>query len=164
MKVDRWVTRIVMFVAKVMYVAMGLSVFLQVVFRYGFNMGLNWVDEFSRSLLVWVAFLGAGFAIGNIESTCVGFVRDALPPRVQKALTFLFRILILVLLAVLVQTGLIFAELGGYMRTVAMWGLTMYIPHLAIPVGSAVMIFKWLVTMLKDFFPEAGLVDGEKAS
>lgn len=154
-KIDAWLGGIAMSAAKILYVAMGVSVFLQIAFRYLFHIGLNWVDELSRFLLVWVVFLGGGSAIGNVEGTCVGFIKDALPANWRKALRFAFRLLILTLLAVMVETGLAFAEYGKGTRTVALWGFTLFLPHLAIPVGSAVMIFRWLVVLLRDLFPDA---------
>ena len=161
--VDHWAGRIFFFLAKVLYVAMGVSVFLQIVFRYGLNIGLNWVDELSRFLLVWVAFLGAGFAIDNMESTCVSFVRDMFPPAARKALRLIFRLMILVMLGVLLRYGIVFAEYGRSIKTVAVWGFTLFLPHLAIPVGSAVMMFKWLMVILLDLFPQPNPAGGECA-
>lgn len=58
----RLVGRLEMYASVCLIVLMTLSVFLQVVSRYGFNMPLRWVEEVGIAALVWVTFLAGSLA------------------------------------------------------------------------------------------------------
>lgn len=46
-----------------MFFVMVIVVFLQVIFRFVLDQPLAWTEELSRYLLVWITFLGAGYAM-----------------------------------------------------------------------------------------------------
>lgn len=58
----RLVGRIEMYVSACLIVLMTVSIFGQVVLRYGFNMPLRWVEEVGIASLVWVTFLAGSLA------------------------------------------------------------------------------------------------------
>lgn len=80
--IDNYIKKITLWITSVLLIAVGLSVFLQVLFRYAFSIGLSWVDEFSRYGLVWIIFLGGASAINVIEDTCVTFIKNKIPKKV----------------------------------------------------------------------------------
>lgn len=45
------------------FFAIGLCIFYEITMRYVFNMPTIWVDEISRLLQVWAAFMAAAFAL-----------------------------------------------------------------------------------------------------
>lgn len=46
-----------------LFFVMVVVVFLQVLFRFVLDQPLAWTEELSRYLLVWITFLGAGYAV-----------------------------------------------------------------------------------------------------
>ena len=150
--IDNYIKKITLWITSVLLIAVGLSVFLQVLFRYAFSIGLSWVDEFSRYGLVWIIFLGGASAINVIEDTCVTFIKNKNPKKVLKWIILVFRISIITFLIVLINTGFRFAELGKMSKTLALWGISQYWAFLAIPVGSVFMAVSYIIKTLSDFF------------
>ena len=76
---------------------MAVSVFLNVVLRYGFGSGVAASEELSRLLFVWMVFLGAAAAYPAGEhmafTSLVGLLRRR--PLAFKAATLLIRLLVL---------------------------------------------------------------------
>jgi TRAP-type transport system small permease protein len=77
---------------------MALSVFVNVVLRYGFGSGVAASEELSRLLFVWMVFIGATAAYPAGEhmtfTTLVGLLRDK--PRAMLAATLFIRVLVVV--------------------------------------------------------------------
>jgi len=75
---------------------MALSVFINVVLRYGFGSGVAASEELSRLLFVWMVFIGATAAYPAGEhmtfTSLVGLLRDK--PRALLAATLLIRLLV----------------------------------------------------------------------
>jgi TRAP-type transport system small permease protein len=75
---------------------MALSVFINVVLRYGFGSGVAASEELSRLLFVWMVFIGATAAYPAGEhmtfTTLVGLLRDK--PRAMLAATLFIRVLV----------------------------------------------------------------------
>lgn len=150
--INKWVKLFSMYGAIVIFCLVGLALFAQVVCRYCFNVALIWVDEFARYGLVWLVFLGGAAAIDSIEETCVTFLKQRIPEKIFRWVNLVFNISIVFFLIVLVKTGLDFAEMGKLSKTLALGGITQYIPFMAIPVGSSILAFSFAVRTITDFF------------
>ena len=151
LQVTKWLKKISMWGAVIVFCCVGLSVFAQIVFRYCFSIALNWVDEFARYGLVWFTFLGGAAGLDAIETTSVTFIRDKIPEKYYRWIRLIFDICIDILVFYLIKTGFTFAELGKKTKTLALWGLTQYIPFLAIPVGSIIIFFSCMVRTVTAF-------------
>jgi len=98
--------RALAFVHAMMAVALGvmaLSVFVNVVLRYGFGSGVAASEELSRLLFVWMVFLGATVAYPAGEHMAFTSLAAVLKrrPRVFSALTVLIRLLVIAACAML---------------------------------------------------------------
>ncbi|HWS04146.1 MAG TPA: TRAP transporter small permease subunit [Burkholderiaceae bacterium] len=82
---------------------MALSVFVNVVLRYGFGSGVAASEELSRLLFVWMVFLGATVAYPAGEHMAFTSLAAVLKrrPRVFSALTALIRLLVIAACAML---------------------------------------------------------------
>ncbi len=58
--------------------------FGNVVLRYVFNTGIDWAEELSRLMFVWLIFLGAILALRQRVHLGVEIVQAALPPRIRR--------------------------------------------------------------------------------
>ncbi|MCA3239324.1 MAG: TRAP transporter small permease [Curvibacter sp.] len=85
---------------------MVLSVFVNVVLRYGFNSGIPASEELSRLLFVWMVFIGATLAYPQGEHMAFTSLVASLQrrPRILKAVTALIRVLV-ILASALVAIG-----------------------------------------------------------
>ena len=122
---------------------MTVTVFLQIVFRYVFNIPLGWSEEVARFSFVWVSFFGASALMRVREHINVTVFVDRFPPRLRAA-------------AVLVANlcGLIcvyFFLIGGIALTTNEWSQlapAMQIPmgwvYLVIPISAGLMAI-WMV-------------------
>ncbi len=64
-----------------------ITLFVEVVLRYGFNRSLGWPDELVREVIMYTTFIGCGAAIKNRSMIVI----DALPqvvPRLKRPLLF----------------------------------------------------------------------------
>jgi TRAP-type C4-dicarboxylate transport system permease small subunit len=150
--IDKYIKKVTLWITGALFIVVGLSIFLQILFRYVLSIGLNWVDEFSRYGLVWIIFLGGASAINVIEQTCITFIKNKIPHKALKWIILVFRIAIIIFLIVLIITGFQFARLGKMSKTLALWGLSQYWAFLAIPVGSVFMTISYIIKTILDFF------------
>lgn len=76
---------------------MAVSVFVNVVLRYGFGSGVAASEELSRLLFVWMVFIGATAAYPAGEHMAFTSLVGALKkrPQVMMAITLLIRLLVL---------------------------------------------------------------------
>ena len=85
---------------------MAVSVFINVVLRYGFGSGIAASEELSRLLFVWMVFIGATAAYPAGEhmafTSLVGLLQKR--PRAMRLMTIVIRLLV-ILGAVLVAWG-----------------------------------------------------------
>ena len=151
---NKYLSKIVRFLACTLFIVMGISVLAQIIFRYFFSIGLSWADELSRYTLVWVVFLGGSVAVDSFENTAVTFVKQKLSEKVAKMVRIVFEILIVIFMCFLFITGLRFAELGETTQTLSLGGITLYWPFMAIPVGSILMAFSYIFDILCQLFPQ----------
>ena len=150
--INRWVKKISLFGAVVIFCLVGISIFAQVILRKCFSIALIWVDEFARYGLVWFTFLGGAAAIDSLEETCVTFLRQKIPQKILRWINLVFHISMVIFLIMLVKTGLTFAEMGKLSKTLSLGGITQYVPFLAIPVGSLLIAFSYATRTITDFF------------
>lgn len=93
---------------KVIEVAAVLTLFLlviitigAVIMRYVFNMPLQWTEEISGLLMVWVVMFGAVVAERDNTHLSIPFLADALTPRWQRVLTLFVSLISIILLVVM---------------------------------------------------------------
>ncbi len=89
----QWFSRLdraVVFVEKVVITlaltAMTSAVFLQVILRYGFSMGLPWAEELARYLMIWAGFFGASLATHSRRHLKIDFLSRMIRSDLLKSL------------------------------------------------------------------------------
>jgi TRAP-type C4-dicarboxylate transport system permease small subunit len=134
----RGIERLVRWIVIVLMLAMTVLVFLQIVFRYVFNVPLGWSEEMARFSFVWVSFLGASALMQLREHINVRVFLDRFPPRLQAACVLAASVCALVCVY--------FFLAGGIALTTNEWHqlapateLPMGWVYLVIPVSAALM-------------------------
>jgi len=140
---ERAVNGVVRWVVIVLMLVMTVTVSLQIVFRYVFNIPLAWSEEMARFSFAWVSFFGASALMRVREHINVAVFVDRFPPRLRAVAVFLANI-----------CALIFAYyflVGGIALTTNEWA--QLAPAMQIPMGwvyvvipiSAVLMAIWIV-------------------
>jgi len=120
--------------------AMSVAVFLEVIFRYLLHFPLFWTEEFARYCLVWSSLLGAAVAVRRGQHIAVTVFIERLPRRAARAATLAAQASVAVILAVMFWGGVKLVVVTSAQISPAL-RIPMAIPYLALPIGSALMLF-----------------------
>lgn len=127
------------FVAGTLLAIMALLVFANVVLRYLFGFSLSWVEEVTRYMMIWLAWLAAGLALREGAHIAIDSLQAALPRHIARVVRLVVVLCILGFFAALVWLGLQYA-LFAWNQTTAVLRLSLGAIYLAIPLGSLLMI------------------------
>jgi C4-dicarboxylate transporter DctQ subunit len=127
-----------------------LVLFVNVVLRYGFGIGLSWAEEVTRYTLLWTVFIGAGVVAR--EGTHVGM--DAFfnywPERLRRIGFLAINLFCVATILVIVFFGLALARMAAETgQTSEAAFIPMGFIYAAFPVGSLLMILGYLETALR---------------
>ncbi len=128
--------------------AMAIDVFIEVIFRYVLLFPLFWTEEFARYCLVWSSLLAAGIALKRGQHIAVTFVADRFPRRIGMMAGLAGDMFIAIMLAVILWGGICLVALTRHQLSPAM-RIPMSLPYVAIPTGSAIMLFHVLTSIYR---------------
>lgn len=92
--VNHKVTAVCMFIVSIMVIIL----FIQVIFRYILNNSLDWPNELSRFLLIWLTFLGMSIATWDKGHLLIDFFKRTLPNKYNNIITLITYSLIILFL------------------------------------------------------------------
>lgn len=145
--IDKWVVRFCRILLLILFAIITFSGFLQVITRFVFESPLTWTDELCRFGMVWITFIGAGYAVKNHAHVAVDIIKGLLPERISKILDKLNSCFILIFAVVLLYYGLVLA-LSNMDQTSSGLGLSMGLIYASIPIGGLIMIFYSIADIL----------------
>lgn len=122
------------FILGLLVLVMTLLVFANVVLRYAVGDSLSWVEELTRYMMIWCAYLGAGLALRNGSHVAVEVVQDALPVRIMQTLRFAVAIVMLIFLVIVAWYGFRYSSMT-MTQSSAVLSLPLGLVYLAVPVG-----------------------------
>jgi TRAP-type C4-dicarboxylate transport system permease small subunit len=135
--------------------AMTLDCILGVFFRYVVQDALTWTEETARYLMIWMGFLAMGLALREGGHIAVDIVLERMPPRAQRAMVALVRLLGIAFLLAVIGAGWVLLTRVSGQRTPVL-GISMLWPYLAIPVGCLLTAIEMVALMLRPPAPAAG--------
>ncbi len=127
--------------------AMGVIAFAAVFFRFVLHDPLAWSEESARYMMVWVTFLGAGYAMGKGRHIGVTMFVDHLPEGARRKVTLAGQLLIIVFMAAVAVQG-VKLIIGLWGQTSPAMDFPMWIPYMAIPIGATYMLLHLLALVL----------------
>lgn len=74
-------------IVSLILVVMTVTVFVEVVLRFGFNTGMVWADQFVLHLSAWMVLLGASYGVKVGSHIGVDFVVRMMPPTARRITT-----------------------------------------------------------------------------
>jgi len=151
MKMSDFLNRICQKISGILLAVMCILVFTSTLARI-FGIGgssLIWSEEASRYMMIWMSYLVIGNgASKNEHFRITGFI-DALPSKIRRNLLICTEIISIIFMMLLVYFGMnIIMSLIKTGQTSPMLRLPMFIPYLAIPLGSLIMAVQLLISIV----------------
>lgn len=113
---------------------MTVLVFANVVLRYFMGISLPWVEELTRYMMIWVAYLGAGLAFRAGAHVAVELLQDVIPTTGARFLRAVIAVAILGFLVALARYGFSYAQFA-MRQTSPVLNVPLGIVYLGIPLG-----------------------------
>jgi TRAP-type transport system small permease protein len=127
-----------------------LTIWLGVLDRYLYTLGTTWTEEFARYTMIWCALLAVPVAAYRREHIGLEFMLNFLSKPARRILQLVLDLTGLAFFLFLTYYS-IGMTLEGRTQHANIFGMTMFIPFLSVPVSSALAVFQLFVTMLRDF-------------
>ena len=124
-------------------------VIVQTLSRYLFKLPLFWAEELARCLMIWLCFTASAIAMREDVHVSVMFLISRLNGGLQKWSRILVKLLLVVFLFFLILKGISLLSIVSRQMSPTM-RISMSWPYLAIPVGSALMIFEILMSFFEE--------------
>ena len=115
----------------------------QVWYRFVLNDPLAWSEELARYLFVWISFLGSAVGVRLNVHLGIDIIEKFLTPRDRKIVGVMVNLLIQIFLVIVIVWGIKILSVVKFQSSASM-GIPMFYPYLAVPVGSAMMLFNSL--------------------
>lgn len=131
-------------------VAMVVLIFVQVVGRYVFGSAPSWTEELARYIHIFQVWIGASYAVKSREHIRVGaFIErfQGLPRKILETVGIIIWFCLALFLA-FYGTELVLTSFQNGQVTPALQ-LPMWIPFIAVPLGSAGMAIRLIVQISK---------------
>lgn len=147
-RISDMINRVAEMAVLIVISAMAVDVLFEVIFRYVLHLPLFWTEEFARYCLVWSSLLAAGIALKRGQHIALTFVAERFPKRIRAAAGLGGDLFVAIMLAVILWGGIYLVLLTRHQLSPAM-RLPMSLPYMAIPTGSAVMLFHALTSIYR---------------
>lgn len=125
---------------------MAVIIFTNVVLRYTTSQSIEWAEEVSRHLMVWLTFLGCGPTLRYGGHIAVENLQDALSPRGAVVLRALIAALLTAFFVFCIWFGLEYMDRTQYQTTPATQ-ISFALVYAALPVGMFLTLIHWMLVM-----------------
>lgn len=114
---------------------MGIVLTLQIVMRTLFA-PLQWAEELSRYLQIWITFLGLGYGVRKGSHISMTLVQDKMPKSIKYLFKMICNLAALFAFAVLIYSSFTFLEHQNVVSTAMK--LPMQLVYSVIPIGAVI--------------------------
>lgn len=149
---DKIVGKIEDYVCIITLIVMLLLTFANVLSRFVLHFSLSFTEEIVTGLFVIASLSGTSVAVRNRSHLGLDFVIGFMPEKIQKVLTAAATILALFMCGILFVYGVLMVRQEIFLDQVS---ATMQWPEwiygMTVPVGAAVLILRYLLTLAGQF-------------
>lgn len=138
---------------------MTVLVFANVVLRYLASVSLPWVEELTRYMMIWVAYLGAGLALRAGTHVAVELLQDMVPAPLTHVLRTGIAVVILVFLAAVAWYGFSYT-LFAMRQTSPVLSVPLGIVYLGVPLGCVLAATHLLLGLRSYVSRDFGVPEG----
>lgn len=142
-----------------MLFVMFLLVFANVVTRYAFGFSLNWAEEASRFLMIWITYLGAGLAMREGQHAAITLLHGFLPDHIARGLRAFVAFIMIAFMATLAVLGFQYSKMTMDQTTAGL-RLPSGAVYLAVPIGAIGFVLH-LVAGFPDYIKGTPMEDSE---
>lgn len=149
-KIQSLIAKVSLSISAVAMASVGLSIFLSIFCRFVLKIGLMWVDQYARYMLIWSVFLAANVLVYRNTLMRVDFLDASWPDGMKRVREALYTMIFIIMLCLLTYYGLqqainyLGVELMG-IRIDKFW------VYLSIPIGSFLMLVQYLLNLIYAF-------------
>ena len=136
---ERWLLAANRWALILLLAAMSVIIFVNVALRYLTSHSLEWAEEVSRHMMIWLTFLGAGPVLRYGGHIAVENLQDALPARGGMALRAVVAALLFAFFGFLVWYGWLYMQRTMFQLTAVTQIPFAYI-YAAMPIGGILLI------------------------
>lgn len=138
----------------VLMAALVMVIWFEVFQRYALRLGFTWGEELSRYIMIWAALMAVPVGAYRREHIGLELASNALPPAHRRYLRLALDIIGLALFVFLTVYGIGMAA-SGKTQYATIFGMNMVVPFASVPLCGALTSIQLIVTMLRDFVPQA---------
>jgi len=124
--------------------AMAVIIFVNVALRYLTNQSIEWAEEVSRHMMIWLTFLGAGPVLRYGGHIAVENLQDALPRPLAIITRAFVAVLLFAFFGFMIWYGWLYMGRTMFQLTAATQIPFAYI-YAAMPVGGVLLVVHWLL-------------------
>ncbi len=124
--------------------AMSVIIFTNVVLRYTTSQSIEWAEEVSRHMMIWLTFLGAGPVLRYGGHIAVENLQDALPPKGAVAMRAVVAALLFAFFGFMIWYGWLYMERTMFQLTAATQIPFAYI-YSAMLIGGVLLVLHLLL-------------------
>jgi TRAP-type C4-dicarboxylate transport system permease small subunit len=145
--IDR-VNKFLVYVVAIILIVMSIVISFQVFSRFTLSNSLEWSEELSRYLMIWLVFLGTAVALRKKSLIGVEALSERLGFKKERALKTVVHIVSIIFFGILIFKG--FEMLGhvANQKSPAM-KIPMTYPYAAIPVGAFFMVMNSIAVLIE---------------
>jgi len=130
----------------VLIVIMVLLVWMQVFMRYLLNFSPFWIEAAARYMMIWSLLMASAVLVGSNGHVGVDFIQQLYSPKVDKVISLVLSLAILVFLLVYTVFGME-AALDQWTVRDGSIRISMFWPFIIVPISGILMILNLLVRM-----------------
>jgi len=135
-----------------------LCVFIQFFARYVFNTSFQVLEELANFSLPWITFLGAAIIFFEESHIKIRFVLDLFPEKIQKILSFIAQLLVVLFLVVFTVKSAQLSYLVRRQRSIFLH-IPMIYMYMSMPISGFLML-TYQTKKFNNIFTEK--LDGQK--
>ena len=109
---------------------------------------LNWAQDVALVAFAWLIFFGSDIAVRGAGLIGIDMLIKKFPPKVRKALDIIFKVMIIIFLAVLVYYG-IQMTISGWKRQITALHISYSWVTMAVPTGALLMIVSTVIKLVE---------------
>ncbi|MEW6671124.1 MAG: TRAP transporter small permease [Thermodesulfobacteriota bacterium] len=136
-----------------------ISLFFNVVLRYGFNYSLAWSEELVREVIIYTTFIGCSAAVKNRSMIKIDALVQ-LVPRIKVPLNYFSNMVTLIFSAMMIYYGWLMAllQVRTYQKTIIMQIPLVYL-YAILPLMGVMMFIRTIQVIYEDFTKAHGAND-----
>jgi TRAP-type C4-dicarboxylate transport system permease small subunit len=151
------------FVAGILILLVSFMIAYEVFMRGVFNAPTEWSIEISVYLVMACGFLGLAPALAGGNHICVDLVTSKLSPSTNKKLRIGTSVIGMLFCLILTIAGIdmVLASYEMDSLSTSTLRIPLYIPQMAIPLGSALIVLEFLRQLFADLFSASATKEGK---